>query len=257
MSGRRATLLLGLVFAVGCGARVADTHEDPPDPIAAASPATSEAMNELDISAWEGRCVIAQGYAVAQKIGPKLDLGGPSIGVVFDDGGDWPVPLGSRVRVEGRVAERADLPVFIPDPNEPIVQGMPVEPGTDLEQARRRWVIEAPKLLSARSFAEVEAELEAKLGETVALPGILWSRNDSWWFSYDGVDLHLDRAKQLVFEQHGEAFVIHGKLSRERRPRIDQLGLHDDPEKIDSFVIRVASLEPHPSWALEPCPNAD
>lgn len=243
MTKRAAALLLGLTITVGCRTRVAETHEDP-----------SEPMTNFDPSAWKGRCVIAQGYAQGQKIGPLLNLGGPTIGVVFEDDGDWPVPLGARVRVEGRVAERADLPVFIPDPNEPIMQGMPVEPGTDLEQARRRFVIEQAKVTQLRSFPEVEAELASKLGETVALPGVLWSRNGFWWFSYDGVDLHLERG-EFVFDQHGEAFVLHGKLSRARRPRANQLGNDEDPEQVESFVVDVSGLEPHPGWALEACPD--
>jgi len=214
-------------------------------------------------SAWNGRCVTAEGYAQAQKFGALLNLGGPTIGVIFESGeSQWTVPLGVRVRVQGRVAERADLPVFVQDPDEPIMQGMSVPPGTDLEKARRRFVIEQAEATVLRTPEQVEASLAASVGETVELGGILWSRNDVWWFSHEGVDVHLERAGTLEFQprtrregfqQHGEAVTVRGKLSRRSMPRIDQLGVVNEPERAEAFVLRVDSLEPHPGWMPQPC----
>jgi hypothetical protein len=213
-------------------------------------------MTSFDPSTWNGRCVIAEGYAVGQKIGAALDLGGPTLGVIFASGEDqWTIPLGVRVRVEGRIAQRSDLPVFVQDPNEPIMQGMPVPPGTDLEQARRRWVIEQAEATMIRTPEQVEAALAERVGKAVALSGILWSRNGVWWFSHEGVDVHLERSGTLEFHQHGEAVTLRGKLARRSMPRIDQLGISSEPELAEAFVLRVDSLEPHPSWSLAACPD--
>lgn len=214
---------------------------------------------EVDPSAWNGRCVIAEGYAQGQKIGAALNLGGPMLGVIFDDGASqWTIPLGVRVRVKGRVVERADLPVFVADPNQPdrpIMQGISVPPGTDLEQARRRWVIELAEVTMIRTPEQVEAELAASVGEAVALQGILWSRNGVWWLSHEGVDVHLERAGALEFQQHGEAVTARGELSRQSMPRIDQIGISTKPELAQAFVLRVDSLGPHPGWVLAACPD--
>jgi hypothetical protein len=46
------------------------------------------------------------------------------------------------LRVTGTVVERSDLPVFVPRPGEPIVQGIPVEPDADLERAKKRYLLQ-------------------------------------------------------------------------------------------------------------------
>jgi hypothetical protein len=63
--------------------------------------------------------------------------------MIWIDGLDaWPAGLrGKRVRVTGKVIERADLPVFVHRDDEPEMAGMPVPPGTDLEKARRRFLL--------------------------------------------------------------------------------------------------------------------
>lgn len=76
-------------------------------------------------------------------------------------------------------AARSDRPVFIPDPSEPIMRGIPMPEGTELEQARKRWVIEHATATLLRTLDHVEAELEDQLGDQVELRGILWSRNNS------------------------------------------------------------------------------
>src|SRR5690349_21552239 len=114
---RLIALLVGLLSA--CTASPRDSADTRP-----AAEVTE--MTEIDFASWNNRCVIAEGYAVAMKIGPALDLGGPTIGVIFDGDAGWQVPLGAWVQVRGTIVQRSDLPVFVQDPNKPIVQGMPV-----------------------------------------------------------------------------------------------------------------------------------
>jgi hypothetical protein len=255
---RGLVLLLGLV---ACRPTPSEPHEDAPTPAASSGVSNDDAnmsnddtdTARFDPSAWNGRCVIAEGYAQAQKIGAALNLGGPMLGVVFDEQSQWTVPLGVRVRVKGRIAERADLPVFVQDPNGPIMQGMPVPPDTDLEQARRRWVIERIETTVIRTPEQVEAELAESAGESVELQGVLWSRNGVWWLSHEGVDVHLEQAGTPDFPQHGEAVTARGRLSRRTMPRIDQLGIAEKPELAEAYVLRIDSLGPHPGWALSAC----
>jgi hypothetical protein len=247
----RLALLVGLVSA--CGGAARDTHDTPP--VSDVSRATeTNTMTSFDPAPWNNRCVIAEGYAVSSKSSEMLDLGGPTLGVIFDGAGGWQVPLGAWVQVRGTVVQRSDLPVFIQDPNEPIMQGMPVPPGTDLEQARKRWVIEHATVSLLRAPEQVEAELMQRLGESVALRGISWSRNGQWWFVHDGVDMHIERARDLDIE-HGQAVTLVGSLSRKNLPRIDQLGITDKPELVEAFLLRVDAIEAHPAVKLEACPE--
>jgi hypothetical protein len=66
--------------------------------------------------------------------------------VVWIDLHAWPEEVREkRVQVTGRIIQRSDLPVFIQRPGEPVMAGMPVPPGTDLEQARRRFLLAEPR----------------------------------------------------------------------------------------------------------------
>jgi hypothetical protein len=252
----RLALLVGLLSA--CGGTTRDTHDTPP--VSDVSRATETVtMTNFDPASWNNRCVIAEGYAVSSKSSEMLDLGGPTLGVIFDGDGRWQVPHGAWVQVRGTIVERSDQPVFIQDPNAPIMQGMPVPPGTDLEQARKRWVIEHATVSLLRAPEQVESELMALMdqgGKTVELRGILWSRNAQWWFAHDGVDMHIERARDLDVEQHhGRAVTLVGSLSRGKLPRIDQLGISDNTERAEAFVLRVDAIEAHPAWKLEACPG--
>jgi len=92
-----------------------------------------------------GKEITVEGWAVDRKIGAQL------IGAGFDlwiDGlSSWPEGYytggdkGKKVRVSGVLAEDNGLPVFIPQKGEPAVQGIPVPEGTDLEKARRRYIL--------------------------------------------------------------------------------------------------------------------
>jgi hypothetical protein len=45
------------------------------------------------------------------------------------------------VRVTGTVIERNDLPAFVPRPNEPLMQGIPVASESELPRARHRYLL--------------------------------------------------------------------------------------------------------------------
>ena len=94
-------------------------------------------------SSWEaklGQVITVEGKAEDAKLGALLDQGADMIWI---DGLDaWPRDLrGKHVRVTGKVVQRSDLPVFIHQEGEPEMQGIPVPPGTDMEKARRRFLL--------------------------------------------------------------------------------------------------------------------
>ncbi|MBI4951332.1 MAG: hypothetical protein HY908_04815 [Myxococcales bacterium] len=233
---------------------VAPARAEEPRPSAALTPGSTP-----DWSRQVGRCVRLEGYAGGAKIGPQLLAPGFAVGVVLDDpGGDeaWAkLPTSGRVRVEGIVTERADLPVFVPKPGEPIEQGIPVPAGTDLEAARRRYVVERARVELLRRVADVETELGAAVGRELALGGVLWSMNGHYWFVHDGVELHLEGAEPEggwgAF--HGRTLELRGRLARRPMPRLDQILLKARPDLADAFVLDVKSTAPHPPWPLEPC----
>jgi len=82
-----------------------------------------------------GQHVTVTGKAEEAKEGPVL---------ITDDGEHlwidavkgW--PRGKRVRVSGQVRVKADRPVFVQQPGQPISAGVPVAAGTDLQAASQR-----------------------------------------------------------------------------------------------------------------------
>lgn len=94
-----------------------------------------------------GKDISVEGWTGHYKNGDGLLLDNGSI-VWMDDSFAWPEEYysgsdkGKKVKVTGTLAEDYGLPVFIPDENEPIVQGMPVPEGTDLEEASHRFLLE-------------------------------------------------------------------------------------------------------------------
>jgi hypothetical protein len=144
--------------------------EPPVTAAASAEPAPSRAGQPGE-PRWQelvGRCVTAQGtVGGGAKTGALLDGGSWRIGLILDEPAAkrwWSLPAGSRIRVRAVVGERADRPVFVQKPGEPVTQGIPVPEGTDLDQARRRFVLEQVELGSVRPRGEVDKELEASLG---------------------------------------------------------------------------------------------
>ncbi|MBW2528763.1 MAG: hypothetical protein JRI23_31600 [Deltaproteobacteria bacterium] len=204
-----------------------------------------------------GKCVVVDGYAVdSHKTGPALVHPAANIGLVPVEG-SWSAALvGHHVRVEGTVAERSDRPVFVAKKGEPPMQGMPVPEGTDLEQARKRLVIEGARATPLRSTAQIDAALSAQLGKVVTLSGVLWSLNDHWWFQHDGVDIHVEGLTEVhgwSTGLHGRPVALQGQLSRKKLPRIDQIPLKPDRDLADAYLLRDLVLKPHPTWPLGAC----
>jgi hypothetical protein len=221
------------------------------------------AQSEPAFAPHRGRCVIVEGYASGQKIGPLLQGGAWAIGVSLKDPrGDaawWALPGGSRVRVRGVVTERSDLPVFIQKKGEPIMQGMPVPEGTDLDEARRRYVLDQASVTQARSVAQAESDLKAAVGKDVSLSGVIWSLNDHWWFNHDGVEIHVEGQEKISgwSSMHGLPATLSGRLDRRPLPRIDQIALKPDRDLADAFLLSLRGMAAHPSTPVTSCPSDD
>ena len=72
---------------------------------------------------------------------------------------------------------------------------------------------------------------------------------------HDGIDMHIDFDEGLdVTQHHGRAVSLAGRLSRQKLPRIDQLGLYEKPELAEAFSLKVDAILPHPAPKLEACP---
>ncbi|MBI3072480.1 MAG: hypothetical protein HYY84_10230 [Deltaproteobacteria bacterium] len=203
-----------------------------------------------------GKCVVVFGYALEAKWTAKLVGPGFGVDVAFPDGA-WPSSVrGARVRVQGIVAERSDRPVFIPRAGEPIVQGIPVAPGTDLAKARRRIVLENVKATRVRERADVDRDLARQRGTRVTLTGVVWSLNNRWWFNHDGVEIHVDSLAQrpgFDSSMRGRPVALTGLLERRSLPRLDQITLKATPDLAEAYILMSPSFAPHPSAPPEVC----
>jgi len=105
-----------------------------------AAPASSKAA-PFPLEARLGHVVTVEGIPEDAKLGALLMIGGSR--TVWIDGLDaWPPGLrGKVVEATGKVIQRADLPVFVHQDGEPERAGIAVGPGTDVEQARRRFLL--------------------------------------------------------------------------------------------------------------------
>lgn len=99
----------------------------------------------LDWSIYLNQKVTVEGIAVDSKLGAQLLGDGADI---FIDGLDsWPTGFylggrkGKRLYVTGTVIERSDLPAFAPTQNEVPKAGIPVNKDSDLEKARKRFLL--------------------------------------------------------------------------------------------------------------------
>jgi hypothetical protein len=103
-------------------------------------PARSSAAR-FPLEARLGHVVTVEGTPEDAKLGALLMIGGSQ--TVWIDGLDaWPPELRNKVlEVTGKVIQRSDLPVFVHQDGEPERAGIAVGPGTDLEQARRRFLL--------------------------------------------------------------------------------------------------------------------
>lgn len=274
---RRA--VIGLVFSAGIAAcvlpsacqrvddqmRAPSSAQGPGDTTrqTAAGAGTIGDEPAFDWSPHRGRCVRLLGYVGGAKIGPRLQSGARTIAVALrDPPGDsawWALPGGSRVRVQGVVTERADLPVIVNKKGEPALQGIAVPEGTDLDKARRRDVLEQASVTPARAVSQVEADMKAAIGKDVSLNGTIWSLNDHWWFNHDGVEVHVEGLDKLPGWNgwHGRVAALHGRLDRRPMPRIDQITLKPDRDLADAFVVSVREVTAHPVWEVESCSNEE
>lgn len=133
------------LLAAACGR--GDGHESR-GPGAQTSSAAPQELSEwpADFSSYLGKSVRIWGTAADAKLGAMV-LGPDGQSIWIDGMDSWPAGYyqggdkGKRVCVEGKVIERKDLPVFIPKPGEPEMQGMPMPEGTDLNKASRRFLI--------------------------------------------------------------------------------------------------------------------
>lgn len=227
---------------------------------ATAAPAASSEPG-FDWAPYRNKCVIAEGYASGSKLGPRLQSGTFSIAIKLPEPpGDeayWKIPGGSRIRVRGIVTERSDLPVFVPKKGEPQMQGMPVPEGTDLDKARRRYLIEQASVTQVRTVAEAEADLKAFVGQEVSLNGVIWSLNGHWWFNHDGVEVHVEGQDKIPgwTSMHGMPATLQGKLDRRALPRIDQIVMKPNRDLSDAFIVSLGRMTEHPPWSVTACPN--
>jgi hypothetical protein len=116
-----------------------------------ASPSPREEPKVTWPASWAsslGRTVTVEGVALDAKLGAVVRGGEGQGEIAIDQLAAWPpgyylgLQNGRRVRVTGRVIERADLPVFEePAPGAPQSTGIPVPKGADLARASRHFLL--------------------------------------------------------------------------------------------------------------------
>lgn len=155
MAARQLALALALVLPTlaGCGSKTVTTTTgdqapavETPAPVEAPVPVPTPSDDRFHDQL--GQQVTLEGKAVNAKLGAELQGDGFSIWLADVD--SWPDGFyqggdeGSQVRVTGTVIEAFDLPVFVPSPDEPLVQGIPMPEGTDLKKASHRYLLKDP-----------------------------------------------------------------------------------------------------------------
>ena len=135
------SILSGLVLA-GCPAR---QGKPGPAHASAVADADADAGANAVADANLGKEITVEGWAVNRKNGAQLV--GDGFELWIEDLAGWPEGYytggdkGRKVMAKGILAQDHGLPVFVPKENEPIVQGIPVEEGTDLEKAGLRYIL--------------------------------------------------------------------------------------------------------------------
>jgi hypothetical protein len=129
-------VMLAAVTSACCGPKV-DPQTKP------SAEATQQASRDDTPSPWEsklGQVITVEGTAVNAKLGALVDTGSETLWI--DGMHSWPEDAwDKRVKVTGRVIERSDLPVFVQKEGEPMMQGIPVPAGTDIEKASHRFLL--------------------------------------------------------------------------------------------------------------------
>ena len=131
-------LAVALALAVAVAGCSASTPAAKPAPTVKAKPAPAAKPQEKPV---EAETITVTGVARDAKMGAMLQGEGKTHWI-----GDlefWPdAVLNKKVKVTGKLQERADMPVFHQlKPGEPQVSGIPVPEGTDLKKASVRVVI--------------------------------------------------------------------------------------------------------------------
>lgn len=93
-----------------------------------------------------GQTIVVEGTALNAKFGGLIEC--KDVHFWLDHAAAWPTELyGRKVRVTGRLVERSDLPVMeMPEDRKRLLGGvMYVPKGTEIERAKRRFVIEQPR----------------------------------------------------------------------------------------------------------------
>jgi hypothetical protein len=129
---RLVLIMTALSFLAGCPSKAGK-----PGPEDAGSVVCDENL---------GKEITVTGWAVNRKNGAEL-VGEGGLELWIHDLASWPEGYyeggekGRKVRVTGILAKDHGLPVFVPKEGEPVVQGIPVEEGTDLDEASLRYVL--------------------------------------------------------------------------------------------------------------------
>lgn len=107
---------------------------------------TYHTLRDKNIRQLTGKRITVVGEATDYKIGPAViteDL----VTIFIDNLESWPEEYylkndsSKTIRITGKLIVKKDLPVFIQREGEPIRQGIPMPEGTDLKEARKRYVL--------------------------------------------------------------------------------------------------------------------
>lgn len=174
---RQPCFVLVLVFCVAGCSQTPPSSEAPdsnqgPKPLVASPPTkqTRSILSSPKQRPWKDRIgekITIEGKAINWKVGAAVYYDDNQMLFVDLPEGHWPLELyhgqeeGELVRVTGIIAERSDLPVFIRDPNEMLVQGIEVPPGTDLKEASKRILLESITWELVKPFEEKRIEQPA------------------------------------------------------------------------------------------------
>lgn len=154
MASARWVASMGLALAV-MGATMACSKREAPAPARSVEPVEAPAPRPIaagtpwrdDLRPLLGQRLTVEGIARDAKLGALIEDDGRTLWI--DGLASWPPALaGRRVRATGTLIERADLPVFVPKPDEPARSGIPAPPGADLETLRRRFLLEGARFES-------------------------------------------------------------------------------------------------------------
>lgn len=106
-----------------------------------------ENLQNKDLKKYIGKNITVTGQTVNMKLGAIL-ITDNGENIWMDGMDSWPEGYYvndnnlKTVKVTGTIIEKNDLPVFIPNENDPVLQqGIPEPKGTDLEEASHRYLL--------------------------------------------------------------------------------------------------------------------